>query len=570
MADPVVRPKTPVRPPKGWIRSDWFLFPKISSQFPIDFRPNISLFALKTPLPAAHQVFFDQDDRWTVELAARQACDKLSIDRAAAHVISIDTNFGYDPMDVEECKGCGIKHLHIPVGDDFAPDSLTAFCSVVSEIASPGPPEIVLVSSPNGIAQPGFFIVGFLMWFLHMPLARALDLFRDNYHPLSAPKAIEQLLLFQPDEPAPDPSTYRPRFLHRTIRYDPLEFGTLNSRVQPLQHLASLGGRRVTSSDLAVADSINTLIQSLQFVRLSRGGDNLFPTTSVWRSEHLAQVRMHRFRCTYAPRGPTGFVVIPRQKGTSVSLYIAVPTGGQGHQFMFGFRAEVRCPMPVICLTTVANIGTPNVTIVLTDICMLAGREVSRCDLGDRLSMLYWDVLEKVKLIDGVQLAFRPVAPTKQTNQMLQIGETILGKHGIVSDGLVLMAHSYPAGMTYYIPVKPSVRLVVFPGMDRDVVLYGREDNGTGIHPLFVRTCPGPDDVKSFIGQTVRFEFVLDQQKIRIIPIAVEFEQTPDFAGYVQDVYNYMLSGASPKEDLEEIEKTSREYWGQISTGSMG
>jgi hypothetical protein len=278
---------------------------------------------------------------------------------------------------------------------------------------------------------------------------------------------------------------------------------------------------------------------------LRRGGP--LPAATVWARELLHAARVQRLCATYAPRGPAVFVVITDPQ----SVAVVVPEGAA----VFRFAADVAAPLPVVCLATVAATSA-QCTVVLTDAFVIGGVAVSHCDAVDRLSYVCFEVLEKVE-VAGVLLTFRAVGRVSAA-RMVQLDEKLLRMLAIQSDGVALIAHSWPAGMSYFLPTRPTVRLLVLFNTDHDVVLYARADDGDGFWPMFVRRVQSSADIKVIDTNVVRFELAVIDGTVKLKMLGLELPETTDFASYVNEILNY-LTRSTAKGDLEEIERTIRE-----------
>jgi hypothetical protein len=547
----------------GIVPHQWLSWPKISDPIPIQGRPNLFLFALRTPLPEAHQDYFSEEDRWTLRLAAQTACNSLSVERASASVISIETNAPCDYMDEADWTRDGIEHYYLQVDDNYSPDALNLFCQIVDRISSPGPVTVVLVSSHNGIHRPGFLIAGFLIWYNQIRTGEAISIFNKHRGMPIAERVVKRLLEYCSDDPQNLPLSAGPETVHRSQNCDQLDITPDKLRVACALEYVTAGGQELTEENGAEIAMIQALIGDLQKAKFQTIEKDRFPLTYVWSPNRLSATELHKFKATYAPRGTTVFVVIVDPS----RVYIVIPTGSQPEIFVY--HAIVTARLPVICMAVVVNV-TSHMILVLTDVCRIGESEVSSHDLSDRQSYLCWEVFAKVQLINGPRIAMRVVGQLN-AERMLQLDEKLVNQFEFHSDGIVLIEHGYPAGMTYFIPIRPTVRLFVLFNADHDVILYGRADTKDGLVPLFVRRVLKSSTISSIDKQTCRFELAFRSHKVKLRAIGVELSNTFDFASYVKEIYDYLTRGGASALDLEEIQQRDnrREHF-RSSKGTMG
>jgi hypothetical protein len=513
--------------------------------------PNIYLFALKTPLASAHQVLFPYSLRWTIEAAIAQACADLGQQRFEVVVTSVETNGPFDFMDPGDCDSCDVRHAFQEIDGEYSPDRIGKFCDLMRLLASPGPTQAVLVSSHNGINKPGFLIAGFLMWCQKMSARNAVDLFNSVHSPICAQPAINCLNQFRPGR---DPAmTGKPGPSNETL--PPVDRNCVALIKQEAIHmLHSFGGQLLhPTSDADQIARIKAHLLSLSGAKLRNVQGDLFPTVSVWSRDQLELLTMHQFRMTYTPRGTTVYLVILDHN----FLYLCIPSGNNTwnetpdpHQQFYGFPATVTCELPVICIGVLTEIAARPV-VILTDVMKKGSIELSRCGLEDRLSHLWFDVVDKINDC-GLQFRFRAVGLV--TTNMIDLEATLRARLGFQSDGLMLLADSFPAGMSLFIPIRPTIKLRVHLNTKKLAILFARADDGTGLFPITIWCLENEAD-RLMEGKTVRFEVSAVGGEVKFRPVLFSNTDTHDFACDVKPIIEFIRQGYQTKVEVAECEK---------------
>jgi protein-tyrosine phosphatase len=517
--------------------------------------PNVYLFALKTPLPAAHQVLFPSPQRWTIEKAVAMACTDLHQQPFDVVVTSVETNGPFDFMDNADCVASHVLHYYQEIDQEYSPDRIDKFCDLLRTLPSPGRTQVVLVSSHNGINRPGFLIAGALMCADGMSARAAVKRFSLAHTGIWALPAINQLNQLRRGEPAlsgkPWPEALPPP--ERTWQ-PPIK--------QEAIHLLHLyGGRLLHPKPEAPAITrVKAYLLSLKRAELRMVQGDLFPEMSVWKPELLELISMHRFRATYTPRGTTVYVVILEPD----CLHLCIPSGNNTwnalpdphHQF-FRFAATVKGTLPVICMGVLTEIEARPV-VILTDILKMGTDELSGCDLEDRLSRIRFDVIGNISKCP-LEFRFRAVGDISQ--RMIEMEASLKSTLGFSSDGLTLLAHAAPARMSLFIPIEPTVKLRVHFNTKRHAIFFARAEDGSGLFPITIWRAKNEAD-RLMDGKTVRFEVHLVEREIAFRPISFTSADTHDFVRDVKAILEFVMGRYDPKLVVAECESVIQEVLG--------
>jgi hypothetical protein len=486
-----------VLPSSGYVPHSWLFFPNISDPFRLQYRPNIYLFALKTPLPSRHQIHFPPEHRWTLDSAIDAACEKLNCSRVEVDVTSIETSPPFDWMDPDDCARLSVNHHYQKVDDEYPLNCLHAFRSTVQELPSPGFIQIVLVSSHNGINRPGF-----LSTFEAVNPRDALAKFRDRHAGIYAPLVATRL------DPAGSTNAQA-----EIARENPaVHWSTGMSHFptpEALHMLPAFAGVEV--GDAKAVSVIQGLIQEMvPDAPLRKIQDDCFPVVSVWSRERHELLSMHRFCSTFTPQGITVFFVI--LDASSVLLYI--PTGTKkAEKKLWKFPANVDAPVPIICTGVLIEEATRPV-VVLTDILRYGTERLARCELHDRLSRLWFNVIDSISDCP-LRIKFRPIGHLT-ANRMMDMDASMLSRCGLHSEGVMLVAQAAPAGISFVIP---ALKLRVIFNTKDFVVIDAKNNDDGELVPFWIRKIECQSDYW-LQGKTVRFEIgVTEWPKIVLRPM---------------------------------------------------
>jgi hypothetical protein len=128
--------------------------------------------------------------------------------------------------------------------------------------------------------------------------------------------------------------------------------------------------------------------------------------------------------------------------------------------------------------------------------------ELSRCDLEDRLSCLWFQVVGK---ISDCELQFRFRAVGFVMTRMIEMEASLRAKLGFRSDGLTLLAQSFPAGMSVFIPTRPTIKLRVHFNTKTHAILFARADDRT--EPFLIAVWRVENEADRLMeGKTMKFE----------------------------------------------------------------
>jgi hypothetical protein len=532
-------------PSSGCVPHSWLFFPNISQPFQLHYQPNIYLFALKTPLPTQHQIHFPPEHRWTLECAISAACEKINRRRVEVSVTSVETSPPFDWMDTRECDRLSVAHHYQKVDDDYPLERLEEFCKTVRALPSPGFIEIVLVSSHNGINRPGFLIAGFLACYEAVQPRAALARFRDQHSAIYSPLVASRL------DPAGDSGAQA-----EIARENPeVHWNAPMSHFptpEALHMLPAFGGVNVSDTD--TVGGIQGLIRGLlPDARLRPVQGDCFPIVSVWSRDRLDLLPLHRFCCTFTPQGITVFFVVLDRR----SVWLYIPTGtNKTDKKLWRFPATVEALVPIVCTGVLLEEGT-HPAVVLTDILRYGTERLARCDLDDRLSRLWFNVLDNISDCP-LRIRFRAVGQVV-VNRMIDMDAAMLPRYGFRSEGLTLIAHSSPAGVSFMIPTHPVVKLRVIFNTREFAVLYAKNEADGDLVPFWIRKTECQSDYW-LQGKTVRFEIqVTVWPEIVFRPESVSAPDTFDFVTYAQAILDFVRAGSQPKTELAECERIVRE-----------
>jgi hypothetical protein len=200
----------------------------------------------------------------------------------------------------------------------------------------------------------------------------------------------------------------------------------------------------------------------------------------------LEVAAMHLIKTTYAPRGPAILFAAVRDDCVLV-LFSSVVA--------FRFQGSVRVPLPFVCLASIGSGTTTSLVVVLTDLLVFGGTDVSTCYLSDRLSLLVFDVLPKLHVPRGLKIGYRAVCDLN-SGKALQLRQSPVLSNRVESDCLILIPESFPAGKCFCLPEKATLRFLAISNCDNDVLWYARTDDGIAISPVFVRRMENQARVK--------------------------------------------------------------------------
>jgi hypothetical protein len=207
-----------------------------------------------------------------------------------------------------------------------------------------------------------------------------------------------------------------------------------------------------------------------------------------------------------------------------------------------------------MCIAVLTEIDARPV-VVLTDIFKKGGNELSKCDLEDRLSHIWFEVVGK---IGGCPLQFRFRAVGNVATHMIEMEANLMTRLGFLSDGLTLLAHSCPAGMSFFIPVRPTVKLRVHINTRKLAILFARAEDGSELFPIAVWRLENETD-RLMEGKAVRFEVASKGRDIEFTPVSFSSTDTHDFVSDVRAILEFVTQGCQPKLELAECEKVIRE-----------
>jgi hypothetical protein len=193
--------------------------------------------------------------------------------------------------------------------------------------------------------------------------------------------------------------------------------------------------------------------------------------------------------------------------------------------------------------------------VILTDIMKKGADELSRCDLEDRLSCLWFQVIGKIGDCE-LQFNFRTVGFV--TTRMIEMEASLWATLGIRSDGFTILAQSFPAGMSFFIPTRPTIKLRVHFSTTEHAILFARADDGTELFSIAVWRAENEAD-RLMEGKTVRFEVSAAAGEVQFMQVSFSDTDTHNFAHDINKILKFVLQGYQPSVELAICETLIRQ-----------
>lgn len=520
----------------------WLSCPNIGEPVVIHHMPNIFLIPMKIPLQESLQAGFPEECRWTIAKAEAETMRRLNLQRRYVTLVCIEFGSTGGSCTPAEWAEHGIELCTVPIGDDYSPSSLTAFCDVITRIPSPGRVHGVMVCCRNGYNRTGFGIAGFLMWHHKVSARIATSVFAQARPPgIFNARAIETLNEFGKGG---DLAQTPPGPAWSKFRQETVSIAASGLQVEVGPYLTGSRGEKVMSGELS--RTLQTVLKSAIGGKMKRPAHAEYsPQHRIWTQDKMEELTKNPFLCTYVPRGTPVFLLVTEPECVYVSY---------GRYRIWKFAAKHNVATPTVCLGMVVEVAGKFVLFVL-DILMHAGIKVDRIDVDDRLALVWYEVLSKIEKC-AINLRFRAMAKITAISKVLETLTQMQVKEGFKCEGVALVSQLYSVGFSLFIPVRPSLKLKFILNTNTLALLLGRTENASALVP-FTLWQLSTDKYRGLNNHIVRFEIAFTPE-VSLIPVSICDNEICDYVSYAVELLNFYRSGLRYDQTIREIERAAR------------